>query len=89
MVCVPWLRDEVEQVAVPVEAVHDTLHPIGLPLSVKLTAPMRPTALEDGVTVAVKVTDWLTEDGLVLEASVVVLAAEDTVCVRLVLVMVL
>jgi len=84
--CVPRVSDEVVQVATPVVALKLTVHPArGTPLSVNATLPLRGTVVfpVEGVTVAEKVTDWLTVEGLPLveDLNVIVPPALFTVCV--------
>lgn len=82
MECEPPLSEEVAHVAMPVAGVTATaLQPlIVLPLSVNPTEPERATAPLDGEMVAVKVTTWLTAEGLAEDERVVVVEAVLTVC---------
>lgn len=85
MECEPPVSAEVVQVATalllsateeqPEMAVAPSLK-VADPVTVRLPEP-----LEDGATVAVKVTDWLTVEGLVAEVRVVVVAAVLMDCV--------
>ena len=78
-------RAEVVQVAVPATT-GTVVHPVmaEAPVEVKVTPP--PVGVPDPgavvVTVAVKVTDWPVTDGVVVEATVVVVVAGVTVCVK-------
>jgi hypothetical protein len=81
MVCGPTDSVASAQVATPVDVLNDTVQSAGLPLSVKVTVPERPTASADGVTVAVKVTDSFTVEGVPEVASAVALATGETVSV--------
>ena len=71
--CEATERTEVTKVAVPELNVPV---PIVVPPSLKVTVPVRvPAPGRTALTVAVKVTDWPATDGLIEEATVVVVLA--------------
>ena len=73
IVCEPAVSDEVLSVAVPALTLPV---PMAVLPSRKLTVPVGEGELPDGgVTVAVMVTDWPTDEGLGEEATAVVVAA--------------
>jgi hypothetical protein len=94
IVCEPNPSEVVVQVAIPVVGVTGIGDPhsgIGLPPSVKVTAPESSTGPVIGVTVAVKVTvslwlfAFLTTEGFSEDTSAVADAAAFTVCISEVL----
>src|SRR5271165_4649039 len=90
MVCAPPDSAAVEHIATPLLFTATDPHPlIGLLPSENATAPESATVALLGETVAVKVTDWFTFEGLGDEFRTVVDATLLTVCVDAVLVAVL
>ena len=75
--CNPADRDDVDTVANPPTR---SATPITVPSSVNVTLPSGVPAVD--VTLAVKVTNWLTGAGLGDADSVVVVALRFTTCVR-------
>jgi hypothetical protein len=79
--CDPTARDDVLKVAEPALSVPV---PIDVVPSLNVTVPVGvPLPGAVVLTVAVNVTDWPNTDGFVDDATVVLVAAAFTVCVRL------